>query len=162
MASTYEKIATTTGTGSSGVFTFSSIPSTYTDIKVVLAGTTSSNGSILLTFNSDTATNYSLTSLAGSGTTASSGRGSTRANIFVPWFYGFFGSTQANLLIDVMNYSNATTYKTALCRVNTDGGVEAVVGLWRSTSAISTITLTTQAGNFTTATTATLYGIKAA
>ena len=64
----------------------------------------------------------------------------------------------------IQNYSNTTTYKTWLSRSNIPADfVGALVGLWRSTSAITTIQfLTTTADTFAIGTTFTLYGIKAA
>ncbi len=60
------------------------------------------------------------------------------------------------------NYSNTTTYKTVLSRCsNPTGGTLAVAGLWRSTAAITSITLTPTAGNWLSGSTFTLYGIKA-
>jgi hypothetical protein len=66
-----------------------------------------------------------------------------------------------------MNYSNATTYKTWLSRNNRASasnapGTEALVGLWRSTSAITELVIGLTGGNFDTGSTFTLYGIKAA
>jgi hypothetical protein len=67
-----------------------------------------------------------------------------------------------NLLVNVMNYSNATTYKTFLARGNiAAGGTEAVVGLWRNTAAITSLELLPTASTFATGSTFTLYGIKA-
>jgi hypothetical protein len=63
-----------------------------------------------------------------------------------------------------MNYSNTTTYKTWLSRSGaSDRATEALVGLWRSTSAITTIALSIDAGaTYSTGSTFTLYGIAAA
>jgi hypothetical protein len=59
-----------------------------------------------------------------------------------------------------MNYSNTTTYKTILERANQPQAVtNSIVGLWRSTSAISTITMTTSSGTVSAGSTFTLYGI---
>lgn len=68
-------------------------------------------------------------------------------------------------IIQINNYSNSTTYKTAFMRTNTAstyGTVFAIVGLWRSTAAITSITLTPDAGSFATGSTFSLYGIAAA
>jgi hypothetical protein len=71
-------------------------------------------------------------------------------------------------LIDVMNYSNTTTFKTMLCSTRvaegdgTYSGVEDLVTLWRSTSAINTISIFTDiADTFQAGTTFTIYGIAA-
>jgi hypothetical protein len=66
-----------------------------------------------------------------------------------------------------MNYSNTTTYKTILANSRVEpgdatySGVETLVNLWRSTSAINTIKIMPNAGTFASGFTATLYGIKA-
>jgi hypothetical protein len=70
-------------------------------------------------------------------------------------------------IMDIENYSNSTTYKTTLSRINNAGGTtgvgaEANVGLWRSTAAITSITIGGQTGNLSTGSTFTLYGIKGA
>jgi hypothetical protein len=70
-----------------------------------------------------------------------------------------------NMVIQINNYSNSTTFKTPLIRTNTGpswGTVFAIVGLWRNTAAITSITFTPDTGNFDTGSTFTLYGIKAA
>ena len=63
MAATYEPIATTTLGSAASSITFNSIPATYTDLRVVLVGTTTATANCWLTFNSDGATNYSDTFL---------------------------------------------------------------------------------------------------
>ena len=161
---TYEPIATSSPTGVGSV-DFSSI-SGYTDIKIVIftrqaAGSSTSIG---LRFNSDTGTNYSVTELYGDGATATSTRdtsatfmnlGSTR-NVADVW------SLQT---ADVFSYAGSTN-KTVLATNSSDsngsGFVWRKVGLWRSTSAITTITVRLGSGNFETGTTISLYGIKAA
>ena len=157
--STYTPIATTT-LGSAGTITFSSIPSTYTDLILVISGTAASNSDLDIRFNSDTGTNYSYTTLYGDGTTAGSSRNSS-INYMRMDYYGYVGTTAGQItIIHIMNYANTTTYKTALSRAsNANNGVAANVGLWRSTSAINSVsTVTTLA----TGSTATLYGVKAA
>ena len=73
------------------------------------------------------------------------------------------GSVQ---ILQLMNYSNTTTYKTILSRTNAAAnGVDATVGLWRSTSAITSIEIgknSGMSGTFQIGSTFTLYGIKAA
>lgn len=163
MAATYEPIATTTLGVASTAITFSSIPSTYTDLKLVLVGTTTTPN-MLLRFNSDSATNYSITNLYGNGSTATSDRGSNAAQINVAWV-GTSSTIPTMNQIDIFSYAGST-YKTVLNNYSSDqngAGNEMVqVGLWRSTSAINTITLSGTSGTYSTGFTATLYGIKAA
>jgi hypothetical protein len=60
-----------------------------------------------------------------------------------------------------MNYSNTTTYKTIIARGSgASNEVKAQVNLWRSTSAITSITVYAGGGNFNSGASFTLYGIK--
>ena len=160
MTSTYEPIATTTLSAGTASVTFSAIAATYTDLVLVFNGTSASNQSMELRFNGDTATNYSATRLYGDGSSAVSDRSSTSDVMLVGNVY----TTQTVNIIQVMNYANATTFKTVLCRSNNAGAqVSARVGLWRKTpEAITTILVRPGGGaNFSTGGVFTLYGIKA-
>lgn len=161
--STYSPIATTTFSGSTNSTTFSSIPGTYTDLRLVIAY--SLGGELVQArFNGDTASNYSCTNLYGDGSTASSNR---RSN-FTEARLGLESANTTSrgvLTVDFMNYSNTTTYKTVLSRCsNAAQEVNARVNLWRSTAAISTILISTfnASWNFSAGDTATLYGISCA
>jgi hypothetical protein len=161
---TYALIASTNGTGSSNSIAFNSIPSTYTDLILVVNGaTTTSTGNPRLRFNGDTGSNYSDTNLYGSGTAAGSYRNTTQTSIQLIATVYFNTSLNTNLIIHIMDYANTTTNKTTLNRANkaTDG-VDAVVGLWRNTAAINSITLFTASGfNISSDSTFKLYGIQA-
>lgn len=157
---TYVPIATQTlGTAAASV-TFSSIPSTYTDLILVYSGSlTTTNGNGYLQFNSDTTTNYSDTVIYGNGTSALSTRASTQSKLVC----FSTGTTQENAILHIMNYANATTYKTVLSRANDAATLTAAyVGLWRSTAAINSVLVGTDVSTFVTGSTFTLYGIAAA
>jgi hypothetical protein len=166
--STYTPIATTTLGSSAASYTFSSIPSTYTDLVLVVAGTTSVNGeAILMQYNGDTATNYSFTYLYGTGSSAASGRQSSRAYAALNWGTAFSSTEQSNAIVTIHNYANSTTYKTCIARNNNPNGsslagTEAIVSLWRSTAAINSILVKSGSGNMNAGFTLTLYGIQAA
>jgi hypothetical protein len=158
MAVTYEPIATQT-VASVSLVDFTSIPSTYTDLYLVWTATSSANSGYKLQFNSDTGTNYSETYLYGDGTTAVSGRDSNQTGITG---MGRSGTSQGVGRVNIMNYANTTTYKTALGRGDLASQLTmATVGTWRSTSAITAIRVAPESGTIT-AGTFTLYGIKAA
>lgn len=169
MPSTYEPIATTTLGSATASVTFSSISSTYTDLVLVIASLNNTATNVSFQFqvgngSIDTGSNYSLTEMFGTGSTASSDRASndTAAYLNGP---GIGTSTNIpNLYItNFMNYANTTTYKTILGRGgNAEKNVVATVNLWRSTSAINTIKIFQSANNMATGSTYTLYGIKAA
>ena len=165
MTATYEKIATTTLGSAKSSITFSSISSAYTDLVVVVQGTYSTSDDIItLTYNNDTGTNYSDTTMYGNGTSALSYRNTTASAIQVGWYPNPGGAAVvSNMVLHIFNYSNTTTYKTNISRADTSNvqGAAARVGLWRSTAAINRIDLIMIAGNLQTGTTATIYGIKA-
>jgi hypothetical protein len=168
MATTYERIASTTLTSASTI-SFTSIPQTYTDLIVVVTGYNATSGNAwVLRFNSDTASNYSQTSLSSDGSTASSGRNSNLT-------YGYYGDSINNnsyvtpntATVNIFSYTNTNVFKSwsSNCNSNQNGNGDAniIVGTWRSTSAITTILLTNDGGgNYQIGTVASLYGIKAA
>lgn len=166
MAITYEPIATTTLGSAATTITLSSIPATYTDLKLVFTCTTASGVVVFLQFNGDTATNYSRTYLEGTGTVAGAAT-STSVTTFRPMAAGSTSSTVPTLItVDIFSYTGST-FKTGLSTFSGDtnggGTVSCSVGLWRSTAAINSILiLNSGAVNFSVGTTATLYGIKAA
>lgn len=166
MAATYEKIATNTLGSTSSSVSFTSISGAYTDLRIViLTGQNPLNNAITWQYNSDTGNNYSNTSLFGNGSSAISTRASTQPRISG---FGDLGSSAVNSLvkIDIMNYSNTTTYKTAIGKFDSlpKSRTGINVSLWRDTSAITSITFTFENGtdNFSTGSTFTIYGIKAA
>jgi hypothetical protein len=164
MPQTYEPIATTTLGSAANSITFSSIPSTYTDLRLVIVYTATTGQPTSLRFNSDTGTNYSGTYLVGQGASVSSGRASNQTAMPVEDIEGAT-STPYLVEIDVFSYAGSTN-KTALISVAGDrngaGEILKYVGLWRSTSAINTLEfkVTNASFNLLTGTTATLYGIK--
>lgn len=164
MAVTYEKIATTTlGTTAASV-TFSSISSAYTDLVLVnnlFTSATSCN--MVITVNSDTASNYSTTFLSGNGSAAASSRSSNQTAMNFVWTSASLNNTSASTIVHFQNYSNTTTYKTVLGRYNVASGeVTQTVNLWRSTAAISSMEIKTNSNFYYAGSTFTLYGIKAA
>ena len=158
MPSTYKPIATQTLGSAAASVTFSSISAAYTDL--VLVGSVSTTAALDYWFrlNGDTGTNHSNTRIIGNGTTATSA-GSTGSSVTyinsVPNATG-----QHQFTINLLNYSNTTTYKTQLTRFDNAGmETDARVSLWRSTSAITTILIQTDSSTFTAGSTFTLYGI---
>ena len=163
----YESIATATGTGSSGVITFSSIPSTYKHLQLRMTGRSSGgNTEIAFTCNSDTAANYSRHYLYGDGSTTGAGASTSTTSMSIGYVAAStaLASTNAVNVLDILDYANTNKYKTFRILTGLDvngagGFVQLSSGAWRSTSAISTLTLTL-ANNYTTATQFALYGIK--
>jgi hypothetical protein len=166
--STYTPIATYTVPSATASYTFTSIPSTYTDLVLIANGATTTaasninvrvgNGSV------DTGNNYSQTILNGNGSSATSTRYSNQGQYQPSNEDAYWDTTFSGLMIiNFQNYSNTSTYKTILSRANKAGlGLSASVALWRSTSAINQIFFGGSSQNLATGTTFTLYGIAAA
>ncbi len=163
MPATYEPIATTTLGSAAATITFSSIPATYTDLVLVVTGLfTSSGGNSRIRFNGDTGTTYSNTRLQGDGTSASSNRSTSQT--FLRLDYDGNSSTVPNMTrTNIFSYAGSTN-KTCLIESSEDkngsGSTVRTVGLWRDTSAITSIEVLMSSSTFAIGTTATLYGIK--
>jgi hypothetical protein len=168
MPATYDPIATQTVGSSVASITFSSIPSTYTDLVFVCSGGQVSGGdNLYLRFNSDSGTNYSMTELYGNGSSAFSARTTNQNNAWLQYSIGGGSTAGQSYIANIMNYSNTTTFKTMIDRANqpdfTYPGVGAYVNLWRNTAAISSILLgRSGGGDLLAGSVVTLYGIKAA
>jgi hypothetical protein len=112
-----------------------------------------------MTFNGDSGSNYSRTRLYGNGSTATTNSSNSGTQLS---FTTGTGNAQSTFIINIMNYSNASTYKTVITRASMDIPSMST-GIWMSTAAITSINLTANSsGQFVAGTTITLYGIKAA
>ena len=169
MANTYTLIASNTLGSSAASVTFSSIPNTYTDL--VLKCSTrwdgaSSDRDINIRFNSDSATNYSVTYITtNGGTTPASGRLSSSTQLS-PSSASQGSTTTANTFssidIYIPNYNVAINKPISVFSATennaTGNFIVADAGLWRNTSAITSITL--EITNFVSGSSFFLYGIK--
>ena len=172
MANTFQLIASST-VGSSGAanITFSSIASTYTDLQIVASlRSTGTFGNLFydsyITING---TNLSWRDLIGIGTaTTTSRNGSTDFVALGVTSSGATASTFGNLSIYIPNYANTSYNKSvSMDTVSESNGADAAkqisAGLYSSTSAITSITLTpynSPTALFAQYSTAYLYGIK--
>lgn len=167
-ASSFESIATATGTGSSGTITFSSIPSTYKHLQIRVLGRWSDTDTrIDLQCNGDTTSKYSYHWLTGDGTAASaSGAATQTAALGVGYVVGTTTSSfiGGGAIIDIHDYSDTTKYKTIRSLngwdSNGNGRIRLSSGSWQSTSAVSSLTLFISGGTYTSGTSFALYGIK--
>ena len=169
MPATYEPIASTTLGSATASYTFSSIPGTYTDLVLVVTHRNDNGtfgGDLAMRFNSDTGTNYSETYLYGNGTAASSGRIANFSRLL--WgravasnaAAGNFSANVAN----IQSYANTSVFTTVLSSgASAAADLVRRVGLWRSTAAITSITIYDEAGaNMAAGCVLSIYGIKAA
>ena len=170
----YESIATATGSGTS--VTFSSIPSTYASLQLrCLSRTTSGVAGaerITIRFNGDTATNYTLHDLYGNGTSALAEGYANTSYIYAQEAVAG-GGTTSNIMgvaiIDIHDYASTSKNKTVRIFNGIDGNTASTSykvglgsGVWRSTSAITSIALSFDGSTMATTSTFALYGIKGA
>jgi hypothetical protein len=161
MPATYEPIATTTLGTASTTITFSSIPATYTDLRLIMVGTSAGSADLFYRFNGvTTGSLYSSTYLLGNGATASSTRTTSQNQITTGTTFGTTLPIMA--ILDVFSYAGSTN-KTCLWDASADqngsGSKRLGVGLFRSTSALTSVSVFSGGTNMDIGTTATLYGI---
>jgi hypothetical protein len=156
--------------GGLATITFSNIPQTYThlQIRLLARGTNASTGGDLsIQFNGDTASNYTYHQLYGDGSSTAANSGANQTITYGPTFTG--ANAPANVfgvgITDLLDYANTNKFKTIRTLSGQDqNGVNGFVnfrsGLWRSTSAISSMVLVAAGGNFVQHSQLSLYGIK--
>lgn len=160
------KIASTTvGSAGASSIDFTSIPSGYTDLKVVIstrsAGSTSNW--LNLSFNGSTA-NFTFRHILnnfGSVISQNSTTGRAGVNNNTSMTANTFSSSE----IYIPNYTSANNKIFSLDATGEDNGTTTVMqtiyaGLWSVTSAINQITITPDVSTLAQYSTATLYGIK--
>jgi hypothetical protein len=168
MPNTYTLLETiTVGAAGASSVTFNSIPQTgYTDLVIKFSGrNTADSSQTLITLNGSTST-YTGKRLYGSGSAATSDAGNTanfnpssavastytantfgNAEIYIP---NYTSSNFKSVSIDGVTENNATT---------AFGGIFA--GLWSTTSAITSVSLAANSGNWAQYSTFSLYGVSA-
>lgn len=165
MAATYESIATANGDGSTPYIQFSSIPSTYTDLVLEIAHQANAGEYIDMRFNGDTASNYSYGDVGGNNSTAYASQSVNQSQFIWSGTPGSTGQV-AYTVFNIQEYSNSNYYKSliSLGGYQAETRVHILRGLWRGTATINTIRIYTNGGGvaWSTNTTMTLYGIKAA
>jgi hypothetical protein len=171
----YESIATVTvGSGGAASVTFSSIASTYTHLQIRVFAQTSrgtyGNDQMTMRINGDSASNYASHILTGDGAVASASAASSQTSINLSFKLGTTTSSAFGVfIIDALDYANTSKLKTIRNLAGVDingtiatygGEVELSSGLWQSTSAVNSVTLTPVNANFTQYSSFSLYGIK--
>ena len=156
----------TVGSGGAASFTLSSIPSTYTDIKVVISARVSSSATggqlCYLVFNGS---GYPTSKwLIGSGSAASS---NTRSDAYILEVDSATqtASTFSNNEFYFPNYANTSYNKSFSVDSVVENNATAadsnlVAGIWASTSAITQLDIIPLSGTFVQYSTIYLYGIK--
>jgi hypothetical protein len=159
----------TVGVGGASTITFNNIPQTFTDLVIKYSSRTTAAATdvdIYMQLNGDTGNNYSATRLYGQGSSVGTDRQlnsniiriagtvgtSATANTFASgetYIANYAGSNYKSVIVDDVEESNTATgfymFLTA--------------GLWRSTSAITSMLLSSGSGSFVQYSTFSLYGV---
>lgn len=151
----------TLGTAAASI-EFTSIPQTFTDLIIKISGRLDANNTaIKIQFNNSTS-NLSTRYLFGSGSAAASY--SDASNIYLYASSSTYtSSTFGNSEVYLPNYSGSTNKCVSVDAVTENNATAAdmaiFAGLWADTSAITSIKLLPNSGNFVTNSTVSLYGI---
>lgn len=161
MANTMIKLQTVVvGASGASSIDFTSIPQTFTDLKIVISAIPASSDSLLISFNNSTSS-FTNRYIEGSGAAASSGSnaqsgryagyalGSSQVNSTEVYIPNYTSANNKSYSIDVVSEANQTTAYSDL-----------IAGLWSNTAAITSVKFNFVTANFAQYSTATLYGIK--
>jgi hypothetical protein len=162
LPTSFESISTVNvGSGGTSTITFSSIPATYKHLQIRFIYETGDWGTFR--FNGDTtASNYRNHILTGNGSTVAAG---APANIIYEPAASNGGSRNSYTgVIDILDYTSTTKNKVTRSLEGTDingsGYIYLTSGLWMSTAAVTSISMTRNANNWAEGSQFALYGIK--
>ena len=129
--------------------TFSGIDQTYRHLQLRItardtsAGT--SNGPLYMTFNGDSAGNYSVHRLSGNGSAVASSSSTSSSSMWVgdSIASGSTAGVYGAAIVDILDYSQTTKYKTIrnLSGVTGTNIVDLTSGSWRNTAAVTSLTI---------------------
>lgn len=167
----YQKISETIASGATATVTFSSIPSTFRNLRILV--TCRSDAAVLATplnmrFNSDTGANYHYQTMAAQQAALSAAEGVNQTSLGIREMTGASAAAShpASFTIDVPWYGGTTFFKNALAQATWNNGTATGAitiwntgGHWRNTGAITSITLLPGSGNFISGSSFALYGM---
>ncbi len=168
MPATYTLISSNVLTTTAASVSFTSIPSTYTDLVLRVSARTDESATtttMKVTLNNDTAGNYSVTELRGNGSTAASARDSA-----VPYLNQYLinaststSNTFGSLELYLPSYTATQKKPISVFFVRENNTTAADIytdaNLWQGTAAVSSIQLNANSNNFVSGSSFYLYGI---
>jgi hypothetical protein len=166
MPATYEPITTTTVANTTTTqITISSIPQTYTDLKMVIVA--GSGGSLRMWLNNSNSTELSDVTLAGQAANVYGTYSASTTKSYIAGIFDVMPSGASNYglyTVDIFGYTGTSANKgwlaTEAGNLGNTGVVSASAGVYRNTSAITRIDLDLfNSTGFTSGSTITLYGI---
>jgi hypothetical protein len=172
MPATYQLIASNTLSSAAASVTFSSIPATYTDLVVRMSVRSTVVGNdvdiLMAEFNGNTSAIYSNTYVVGFSASASSGRDSNQSTTRIGYYItgaaataNTFSSSELYIPSYTASQNKPMSGFSVAEKNTTETAIGAAAGLFRTTTAISSIKFTPQNGtNFASGSSFFLYGIK--
>jgi hypothetical protein len=156
----------TLGTAAASI-EFTSIPQTFTDLVVLVSGRSTRSDvrdEIQTQFNGDTASNYTLRTLRGSGSAVISQSVSFTALVRADMPAATStANTFSNISYYIPNYTSAVAKSLSIESVMENNATESflylVAGLWNNTAAITSIFMKPEVANFAIGSVFSLYGI---
>lgn len=162
----YDALATVTvPSGGASTITFAGIPAGYKHLQIrAIQLSSSPNNDIVMRFNGDSGSNYSLHVLQGNGASASAYAGTS--STYATMGYTADATQPAPSVCDILDYANTSKYKTVRVLNGNDANgatryMNFMSGNWRNTAAVTSITITHGAAvNFNEFSQFALYGVK--
>ena len=168
MPATYTLISSNVLTSTAATVTFSSIPSTYTDLVLrvsVRTDVVGANDTLRINFNNDSTALYSTVLLRGDGATTLSSLTSAGTFVNARQVDGSTATsnTFASTEIYIPSYTASQSKPSGIFFAQEDNSTTAYLGaiaaLYRSNTAISRIDFSTSGSNFVSGSSFYLYGI---
>ena len=160
MAITFDCIASNTLSANASDVTFSSIPSTYTDLRMIVQGncTATITNNLSFQINGLTTTTYSQVSMAATNVTVTGSRSTAQTQFFGSSDFGGTPNT-TTFTIDFLNYADTSRQRTCLWSMAGSGQVQRAAGLNSTTNALSSIRFFAQGATLAAGSTFAIYGI---
>jgi hypothetical protein len=167
---TFTLIESLSSAGSTAIFTFNTIPGTYTDLVLFLSGrgTTADNRQgVNLYFNNTTGSGYSGKEVRGfdSNSVGSVNSDTRYIDTMRMPSSNATASTFSNISFYIPNYAGSTNKSVSIDAAGQENNssssyyIDLAAGLWSNTSAITRIDVKAEVGNFANYSTAYLYGV---
>lgn len=158
----FASIASYSGNNTTGTVTFTNIPQYYKNLQL---RTYTANGTAVYTYiqlNGDTGSNYNYHQVYADGSSVTTGNSTGISFMYAAQMSGNASYPAANIL-DILEYTSTSKYKVmrSLAGVDTNGGGFVYVrsSVWQNYSPITSLTVTLSAGNITTGSIISLYGM---
>lgn len=169
----YELISTTVLGSSAASVTFSGLGTSaaaYKHLQIRLTARSDNSGgqSAYVRLNGDSGTNYAMHTLEGNGSAVYSGASTSQTSALM-FIGGLPGNNSTSgifeaAIFDLLDFSSTSKNKTMRVLDGTIGNVVSNIrlnsGLWMSTSAVTSISISPQVNNFVAGARFSLYGLK--